>query len=791
MHTRIPAAAALAALFGASSGADVPFSFDDIDFWVGEGTNRAAVVIDWGRDDHSAVRAWGYRWNGDATAADALLAIDKADPKLEMDASDSQYGLNVQGFTYDTYDAATETYTEGTLSIGTYWSLSSADAGGAMAESFVGASQLALSPGGRVGLKWTWYSWDSATSAYDGGDMSVAESAAVAASAPPFTFADIHYWVGEGTNRAALVVDFSAEGYAPRAWGFRWNGDATNITELVAAVAHEDQRLAFYADPYSADTFAAAFSYDIADVAAAFDLESATTTDPEAWFTVPRTVTEGSVSRGEFWNIVKGSGAAFTDVAAWTDTTGMDSEILADETWYLFRINWYTWDSTTWQYEEGSPELHRPHPAESPYGWRVADSVLNPVDGYSRANAVLGRPTVDAPASSWNGVVYPPAPIHPGAPAIRPVDIVALTSPDEDAGILGSITVEFDHPVVDDPRNPFGIDFIVFGNALQTLDGQTGIRGTDDPASIVFKTDLISGEGAIVSVSQDGENWFSFTNGPCADDFAPTLGRLYDPTSPDPALFAGTDYTNQYWGRPAHATIPVDPNVSASAFKNRSLAEYATLYNGSAGGTGFDIGALELSLDTAGRKWIRFVKVEAPEAVEGHDAAPEIDAIADVSPAPSFRNWVDTHVAFADRPGYAKTTVCANGLPAYVNAALGLAPDTPSDGAFAVTSFAVEDDAPVLRAPLAPYAYDLVRLRWSDSLETPAAQWQTALPLWHAEGANQSHAEGAESAEFSSRVLSSAPVLSRPAQARPAPALYVPAAAAPDGAAFYRIELHD
>ena len=77
----------------------------------------------------------------------------------------------------------------------------------------------------------------------------------------------------------------------------------------------------------------------------------------------------------------------------------------------------------------------------------------------------------------------------------------------------------------------------------------------------------------------------SATGWPFADAFAPTLGRLYDPARPDPVLFAGTSYTNRYWGRPAHATIPVDPKVSGKDFKGRTLAEYATLYNGSAGGT--------------------------------------------------------------------------------------------------------------------------------------------------------------------------------------------------------------
>ena len=736
-------------------------SFDDIRFWVGEGTNVAAVVVDWGRDDASAVRAWGYRWNGDATAADALLAIDEADPRLKMDSSISQYGLLAEGFDYDDgvepFHAGTETYYGENDATGTYWSISSAEADGEMQAASVGASSLVLVPGGRLGLKWTYFYYTFDFAVYDGGNPSVAEDAAVAAPAPPFAMDDIHFWVGSGTNRAAFVVDFGLDGYSPRAWGFRWNAP-TNLAELVAAVAHEDPRLGFYADPTQADTFAAAFSYDAGDAAASFDLDSGTATDPDAWFAVPRATSDGSVMLGQFWDIVKGSGSAFDDVAAWPGTTGMDSETLVDGTWYLFRTNRYTRNIDTGDSEHGSPEARRPRPAESPYGWRVTAASLNPADPYSRTNAVLGRPTVDAPASSWGSSVYPPSPIHPGSPAARPSDIVALTSPDEANDVCGSVTIEFDHPVVDDPRNPFGIDFIVFGNALQTLGGNAQVLGTDDPSAVVFTTDSVSGEGAVVSVSQDGETWFSFTNGPFADTFAPTLGRLYDPVRPDPVLFEGTAYTNKYWGRPAHATIPVDPKVSGKDFKGRSLAEYATLYDGSAGGTGFDIGGLGLPCDARGRKWIRFVRVTAPEAADTYQAAPEVDAVADVAPAPSFRNWVDAHVAFEKRPGYAKSTVCPNGEPAFVNAALGLAPDAPPPAAWAIEGF--DPATRTFSAPLAPFAADLVRIRSSASLTN--ADWSASLPVYAGTNA-----------------------LGRPLFRAPAPA-------APDApAAFFRLELHE
>jgi hypothetical protein len=58
-------------------------SFDDIEFWVGTGANRSALVIDWVEStaDPPAL-VWGYRWDGAAKGRDMLTAIVAADPRL-------------------------------------------------------------------------------------------------------------------------------------------------------------------------------------------------------------------------------------------------------------------------------------------------------------------------------------------------------------------------------------------------------------------------------------------------------------------------------------------------------------------------------------------------------------------------------------------------------------------------------------------------------------------------------------------------------------------------------------
>jgi hypothetical protein len=76
------------------------FTFDDIQFWVGSGVNRAAVAIDWIENQaEPPALVWGYRWNGIAHGNDMLTAIVAADPRLfaklggSRDDTSAVYGI--------------------------------------------------------------------------------------------------------------------------------------------------------------------------------------------------------------------------------------------------------------------------------------------------------------------------------------------------------------------------------------------------------------------------------------------------------------------------------------------------------------------------------------------------------------------------------------------------------------------------------------------------------------------------------------------------------------------------
>ncbi len=201
-------------------------------------------------------------------------------------------------------------------------------------------------------------------------------------------------------------------------------------------------------------------------------------------------------------------------------------------------------------------------------------------------------------------------------------------------GIGSEIVVAFDHKVADDAGNPYGIDFIVFGNALfgaESVEYFTPDTDMDDymlKDPLKYPTGLFS-EWVTVSVAQDPNgSWYSFAdgpwysardpNGPHADDLFPTNAFAWDSEG-------NTWADEQDWLK------PVDPNLGLSDFSGLSVADAIGLYDGSAGGTGFDLKRLSpedyeaLEIDpVSGQRWIQYVKVTS-------DEFGEVDGFSDVA----------------------------------------------------------------------------------------------------------------------------------------------------------------
>ena len=208
--------------------------------------------------------------------------------------------------------------------------------------------------------------------------------------------------------------------------------------------------------------------------------------------------------------------------------------------------------------------------------------------GFTNTTAVLGEP------SRINPFLEPTDPFDPpyGRDQILSV------------GTGGSVTVKFSSPVQNHPKNRFGIDFIIFGNSgfiiTNEFDFNTftwvGIPATD--------SSLFAANPGVtrVSVSEDGTNYYQLN---------PALAPVVDTLFP-------TDGAGDF-------QTPIDPILTQDDCAGLTLDQIRALYNGSAGGAGYDISWAQ---DANGRSvrlgTINYVRVDV---LSGKS---EIDGFADV-----------------------------------------------------------------------------------------------------------------------------------------------------------------
>jgi hypothetical protein len=207
------------------------------------------------------------------------------------------------------------------------------------------------------------------------------------------------------------------------------------------------------------------------------------------------------------------------------------------------------------------------------------------------------------------------------------------------------IVVSFDHQVENDPLNPYGQDFLVFGNSFYVGGGTSGgfVNDGTDMGSYYLAGGCFS-EPVLVSVSKgyqglpgEVENdhttwqWFTYADGPYGDTDFPTHAYHWDQAKYDTTGNGWTDTLMDFTKpvNPAYQQALLDGDeawmaantpYSVNGDGHLNVSEALALYEGSGGGTGFD-------LDVFGLDWIQYIKVEG--TVDFREG--EIDAFADVA----------------------------------------------------------------------------------------------------------------------------------------------------------------
>ena len=233
---------------------------------------------------------------------------------------------------------------------------------------------------------------------------------------------------------------------------------------------------------------------------------------------------------------------------------------------------------------------------------QYADTVVSYVTGvgfspgYTNPAAALGEPSRITPGT-FGG------PVDPFDPPYLASQLVSI-------GAGGSLTVKFGKPVMNHPRNRFGIDFIIFGNSgfiiTNAFDPNTfDWIGTPATDGSLFGNNAGASR---VSVSRDGAVFYELN---------PTVALSVDALLP-------TDGSGDFH-------VPADPNLTQADFAGLTLEGIRALYYGSAGGAGYDISWAQ---DQAGRPVmlpeINYVRVEVLSGKA------EVDGLATVFTPPGW-----------------------------------------------------------------------------------------------------------------------------------------------------------
>lgn len=473
---------------------------------------------------------------------------------------------------------------------------------------------------------------------------------------------DIQFWTGSGTNRAALIIEWSSPEVfnsttvpAPvttkaLVWGYKFNGTVT-AQDMALAILAADPKLYAIGDisEYGLALDAIGYNLNGDGVTGVVDggvtnffkgFLKGSTVDADS----ARPINSGDLYWGghygpswESWHELGGKGAFnsspnrgtgkywtpynSTNVwdggvhGEWELAWGLTYTTITNGSWVGISVagggdNWMDEsDPGTIAYEYHKHAPVAPEGIATAYVYNATDFATEVVSSsslsttpYDDPSAVLGRPTLKFANAFGDTSAHRSKIIEP--PYNKAPDGSKVIT-QINAG--GQITVKMGRKIYDDPNNPYGVDLIVYGNSFFTPTGAGAmISDTSDLNVAKFGTSgSFYGHPAKVSISQDGITWYSFTN----------TGSLY----PDNA-YRWDEYSHAWTDEQLNPTKPLNPSVYSMNLSTQPIANGLDQFMGAAGGSGFD-------LKESGFDWIQYVRVEPSSTYT------VIDAIAAVNPA--------------------------------------------------------------------------------------------------------------------------------------------------------------
>ncbi|WP_300672737.1 DUF5074 domain-containing protein [Soonwooa sp.] len=78
------------------------FTMDDVVYWVGTGSKKAVLAVQWNDEKNPDALVWGFRWDGEATGEEMVKAIAKVDKRFyTLLYQGTQYGSAIAGIGFD------------------------------------------------------------------------------------------------------------------------------------------------------------------------------------------------------------------------------------------------------------------------------------------------------------------------------------------------------------------------------------------------------------------------------------------------------------------------------------------------------------------------------------------------------------------------------------------------------------------------------------------------------------------------------------------------------------------